>query len=75
MNKTVNLPRADLSKDDLKTISDKQMLTDNVINVLQTMLKQKFTDAIGLQDILLGQYLTYDIYQNKSFVQVTHNGQ
>ena len=32
MNETVKSERADLSFDDLKTISDKQMLTDNVIN-------------------------------------------
>ena len=55
MNKTVKLPSADLSYDNLKTISNKQMLIDNVINVLQTMLKQKFTDAMGFQDTLLGQ--------------------
>ena len=31
-----------LSKEDLKTISNKQMLTENVINVLQKMLKNNF---------------------------------
>ena len=33
-----------------------------------------FPDVMGLQGTLLGQSLTYDIYQNKTFVQVIHNG-
>ena len=74
MNETVKSPRVDLFYDDLKTILDKQMLTDNVINVVQKMLKRKFTDAMGLQDTLLGQSLTYDVYQNKPFAQIIHNG-
>ena len=63
-----------LSKEDLKTISKKQMLTDSVINVLQKMLKKHFPDANGLPDPLLGQLLSYQIYQNTAFVQVIHNG-
>lgn len=35
MNKTVNSTRADLSYGYLKAISDKQMLTYNVVNVLK----------------------------------------
>ena len=63
-----------LSKEDLKAISNKQMLTDNIIDVLQKMLKKQFPDASGLQDPLLGQLLTYQIYQNTPFVQVIQNG-
>ena len=74
MNETVKSPRADLSGDDLKKISDEQMLTDNVINVLQKRLKRNFTDAMGLQDTLLVQSLTCNVYQNKPFVQAIHNG-
>ena len=74
MNETVKSPRADLSDDDLKKISDEQMLTDNVINVLQKRLKRNFTDAMGLQDTLLVQSLTCNVYQNKPFVQDIHNG-
>ena len=61
-------------KEGLKTISNKKMLTDNVINVLQKMLKKQFPDTNGLQDPLLGQLLSYQIYQNTPFVQVIHNG-
>ena len=50
------------------------MLTDNIIDVLQKMLKKQFPDASGLQDPLLGQLLTYQIYQNTPFVQVIQNG-
>ena len=61
-------------KEDLKTISKKQMLTDSVINVLQKMLKKQSPDVNGLPDPLLGQLLSYQIYQNTAFVQVIHNG-
>ena len=44
------------------------MLTDNVIDVLQKMLKKQFPDANGLQDPLLGKLLSYQIYQNTPFV-------
>ena len=60
-------PREELS------VSDNQMLTDNVINLLQKMLKQVFVDAMGLQDPVRDQNLSYDVYQNRPFVQVIHN--
>ena len=44
------------------------MLTDNVINALQKILKTQFPDAFGLQDPLLGQLLNNQIYQNTPFV-------
>ena len=49
------------------------MLTDNIITVLQKMLKQQFADANDLQDPFLGQLLSYELYQNTLFVQVIHN--
>ena len=49
--------------------------TDNVINLLQKMLKQMFVDAMGLQDSVRGQNLSYDVYQSRPFVQVINNGQ
>ena len=49
------------------------MLADNVIDVLQKMLKKQFPAANGLQDPLLGKLLSYQIYQNTPFVQVIHN--
>ena len=73
LDKTVTSPREKLSFSDLKTISDSQMLTDNVINLLQKMLKQVFVDAMLLQDLVRGQNLSYDVYQNRPFVQITHN--
>ena len=50
------------------------MLTEIVINLLQKMLKQVFVDAMGLQDLVRAQNLSYDVYQNQSFVRVIHNG-
>ena len=44
------------------------MLTDNVINLFQKMLKQVFVDAMGLQDSVRGQNLSYDVYQHRPFV-------
>ena len=74
VDKIVTSPKEKLSFSDLKVISDSQMLTDNVINLLQKMLKQVFVDAIGLQDPVRGQNLSYDVYQNRPFVQVIHDG-
>ena len=50
------------------------MLTENITNILQKMLKKQFPDANGLQDPLLGRLLNYQIYQNTPFFQVVHNG-
>ena len=74
VDKIVTSPREKLSYSDLKTISDCQMLTDNVINLLQKMLKQVFVDAMGFQDPVRSQNLSYDVYQNRPFVQVILNG-
>ena len=64
VDKIVTSPREKLSFSDLKTISDSQMLTDNVINLLQKMLKQVSVDGMGLQDIVRGQNRSSDVYQN-----------
>ena len=48
VDKIVTSPREKLSFSDLKTISNSQMLTDNVINLLQKMLKQVFVDVMRL---------------------------
>ena len=55
VDKIVTSPREKLSFRDLKTISDSQMLTNNVVNLLQKMLKQVFVDAMGLQDPVRSQ--------------------
>ena len=74
VDKIVTSPREKLSFSDLKTILGSQMLTDNVINLFQKMLKQVFVDAMGSQDSVRGQNLSYDVYQNRPFVQVIQNG-
>jgi len=63
-----------LTFSDLKLISNKRMLNDNVINAVQKMIKLKYPDIGGLQDPVLGETLNFDVYKNKEFVQVLHNG-
>ena len=74
IDKIVTSPGEKLSFSDLKTISNSQMLTNNVVNLLQKMLKQVFGDAMGLQDPVRVRNLSCDVYQNRPFVQVIHNG-
>ena len=57
-DKIVTSPSGKLSFSGLKTISASQMLTDNVINLLQKMLKQVFVDAMGLQDPVCSNFLS-----------------
>lgn len=66
--------RTVLSHNDLKDISGKRMLNDNVINVFQNMIKRKFPNVGGLQDTVLGQTLNFRIYRSMPFVQVLHDG-
>jgi len=66
--------RSLLNTGDLLSISNQQMLSDNVINVLQKMLKRQYHNTSGLQDTVLGQTLSFDVIQNKPFVQILHNG-
>ena len=67
-------PRCLLQYGDLKLISNKRMLNDNVINAVQKMLHTQYPDIDGLQDTILGQTLNYEIYRSKPFVQILHDG-
>ena len=50
------------------------MLNDNIIQTFPEMLKIKYRDANGLQDLVLGQALNFAVYQTILFVQVLHDG-
>ena len=50
------------------------MLNDNIINVVQRMLKKQIYQANGLQDPVLGQTLNFNVNRNLPFVQVLHDG-
>ena len=67
-------PRCSLSYNDLKAISNKRMLNDNVIHTAQKMLRMQYPGVGGLQDPILGQNLNFEIYQDRPFVQILHDG-
>ena len=67
-------PRCSLKYWDLKEVSDNRMLNDNIINVVQKILKKQIYQANGLQDPVLGQTLNFNVNRNLPFVQVLHDG-
>ena len=62
--------RCNLSDNDLKSISEREMLNDNIIKALQDLLRKKPPMINGLQDPLLGQNLAYEVMKEKPFIQV-----
>ena len=67
-------PRCLLGCSDLKDISDKRMLSDNVLNGFQKLRGKQFPDSNGLQDPVLGQILSFKVQKNKPFFPVPHDG-
>ncbi|XP_047145632.2 uncharacterized protein LOC124818650 [Hydra vulgaris] len=63
-----------LCQNDLSDISNNGWLSDNVMNIFQSMMKIQFKDINGLQDTILGQNLAFNTYSNIPFVQVLHDG-
>ncbi|XP_047127898.2 uncharacterized protein LOC124808826 [Hydra vulgaris] len=63
-----------ITRQDLSTICNNEMLTDNIINAAQKMLLQQYPNTKGLQDPILGQNLSFAILKNEEFVQVLHDG-
>ena len=53
-------------------ISKNGWLDDIIVNAAQSVLQMHY-GVSGLQNTLLGQYLTYDIMR-KRFIQILHNG-
>ena len=66
-------PRCSLKYLDLKEVSDNRMLNDDIIKVVQRMLKKQIYQAKGLQDPVLGQTLNFNVNGNLPFVQVLHD--
>ena len=66
-------PRCLLGCSDLKDISDKRMLSDNVLNAFQKLREKQFPDSNGLQDPILGQILSFKVQKNKLFFPVPHD--
>ena len=64
--------RQDLNAGDLSAIANHRMLSDNVINTMQNMMK-KLYNVNGLQDPVLGQKLNFKSL-DRPFIQILHDG-
>ena len=53
-------------------LSPKGLLTDNITDVAQTLLRQAFPFLSGLQSITCGLTMNFDI-EPPEFVQIIHN--
>ena len=73
-NLSQRTPRVNLTVGDLSDLLHNRMLNDNIIQTFQQMLKIQYPDANGLQDPVLGQALSFAVYQTTPFVQVLHDG-
>ncbi len=60
---------------EIKTIEDNHILTDESINISQSILSNMFPDLKGFQDTVIGATLTFDIVpQESEFIQILHDG-
>eukprot|EP00794_Sanderia_malayensis_P002420 gene2420-2789_t len=60
------------TNDDMDSITNNQMLTDNLINISQNLLHVQFPDAQGLEDTTLGPYLQFSIQRGDFFANPSH---
>ena len=63
------LPSQKLSMDDYHSLKNGDWLTDNLINVAQTILKKSHPHVGGLQTTTKGEVLSFDI-ESGEFVQI-----
>ena len=66
-NLSQKTPRVNLAVGDLSDLSHYRMLNDNIIQTFQQMLKIQYPDGNGLQDPVLGQALSFAVYQTTPF--------
>ena len=62
-----------VTKEDLEDITNKRMLSNNVIYGFNILCRRQFEHVAGLQDPLLGQTSQYSVMKNQKFVQILHN--
>ena len=62
-----------LEKDDVSSIKNGEMLTDNAINIAQNILHHQYPLIGGLEDTVLGPCLNFSVARGK-FVQILHDG-
>ena len=71
-NKRTNLL---FSSEKKATILNKQMLTDESINIVQNILKNRFPKIAGLQDTVIGKTKVFDIIRNEErYIQIPQAG-
>ena len=61
------------SKDDRRLVTEGEWLNDKLITAFLKLLKQQLPHLSGLQDVSLGQTLSFEI-EFTEFVQVLHTG-
>ena len=63
------------SSEEKSTILNKQMLTDESINIAQNILKKQFSKNAGLQDTVIGKTQAFDMIRNEEkYMQILHAG-
>ena len=63
------------SSEEKATILNKQMLTDESINIAQKILKKQFSKNAGLQDTVIGKTQAFDMIRNEEkYIQILHAG-
>ena len=61
-----------LEKDDVSSIKNGEMLTDNAINIAQNILHHQYPLTGGLKDTVLGPCLNFSVARVE-FVQILHD--
>ena len=63
------------SKEEEDVIDQREMLSDESINVAQNLLSSQFPEIKGLQDTVLGKLQEFDVInKDKSYIQILHAG-
>ena len=62
------------SKEEECTILGKQMLTDESINIAQSLLSKQFPKLCGFQDTVTGKLQEFDVIPTeKNYIQILHD--
>lgn len=62
-----------ITKEYLEDITNKRMVSDNVIHGFNILCRRQFEHVAGLQDPLPCQIFQYSVIKNQKFVQIFHN--
>ena len=65
--------RLPVTNEEFEGITNKRLLSDNVIHGFNILYRRKFEHVAGLQDSLSGQTFQYSVMKNQKFVHIFHN--